>query len=102
MATTTKMSQARIDELNAAAAAKLGMPADGFVEMSGPEAYDALMEVVRQRGLDLVTNDADEYGSCQCEVYRDPATGELVNLWVSGNSLGFDDQIDWMDEVEAD
>lgn len=29
----------------------------------------------------------------QCEIYKHPATGSQVNLWISGN-LGFDDQVD--------
>lgn len=87
------MSNERISELNRAVFAVLGLPArnaygDNTISESDEGAYEAVMQVVKEHELELVRDNGDE-----AKVYRD-RDGLLVNVWIGGNSLGFDDQID--------
>lgn len=84
------MAGTQIDRLNAAA--------DCLIE-SGEDEYDAYQQVARRMGLSFVRfrgGDPDRIGTDdgpQCEVYQD-GNGHLVNLWIEGDFLGFDDQVD--------
>lgn len=94
MATT--MSGLRIAELNRRAGELAGKPAAPLVGLYRA-AEEAGLRFVRYVGgyPHLIGTS----GGPQCEVYRDPGTGELVNLRIEGDGLGFDDQID--DPAEA-
>ena len=64
------------------------------------DPYDALMAVVRDRGLVEVARS----GNDQCRIYRTPE-GVAVNCWIEApmpvlhdGGMGFDDQTEWLND----
>lgn len=98
---TKIMSADRIEALNRTACAKVRIAHEAMDDPAHRDVlYYGLQAVARERGLVLARyagGDPDKFGTSegpQCEVYRDPHTNTFVNLWVEGDALGFDGQVD--------
>lgn len=79
------MSCERIEELNAKAA---------WASEGDEITYDGILAVEDAYGLERVWPEDDDATTV---VMRDP-DGRVVNCWLEGAELGFDDQLDWYEE----